>query len=154
MTGLVVVKSVMEHIGPIADNMREQDKNEIWAASKSKPHNALLRSYILSEKAWTVMNGDNPIIMFGVMLYGALSRTGSPWLLGTDDLVNHKRQFLVEGRKILRTEIMPDYSSLLNYVDARNTVSINWLRWLGFDIMDPEPYGALGLPFHKFCMRY
>jgi hypothetical protein len=154
MTGLILVPSVMEHVAPIADNMRKQDRDEVWAAIKTGPHSALLRSYIISDKSWTVMEGDRPIVMFGCRLFNALSNIGSPWLLGTDAVIKHKRQFLIEGRKILRTEIMPRYSGLLNYVDARNTVSINWLRWLGFDIMDPEPYGALRLPFHKFTMGY
>jgi len=45
------------------------------------------------------------------------------------------------------------YSHLENWVDARNTKAINWLRWLGFTVHDPVPFGVAGLPFHRFDMR-
>jgi len=31
--------------------------------------------------------------------------------------------------------------------------SIAWLRWLGFEVKDAEPYGWLGMPFHRFQME-
>ena len=32
-------------------------------------------------------------------------------------------------------------------------LSIRWLAWLGFAIDPPQPYGFLGLPFHRFHME-
>jgi len=45
------------------------------------------------------------------------------------------------------------FSLLYNYVDARNVKSIKWLRWLGFQLDEPAPYGVRGLPFHRFELR-
>lgn len=45
------------------------------------------------------------------------------------------------------------FALLTNYVDARNAVSIRWLRWLGFEIEPAAPFGIHGLPFHRFSMR-
>ena len=80
------------------------------------------------------------------------STMGVPWLLATDELESCARPFLRRSRKAVK-EMMNGYSVLRNYVDARNTVAIRWLGWIGFKILPAEPFGADGLPFHPFEMR-
>ena len=41
---------------------------------------------------------------------------------------------------------------MFNYVDARHTDAIRWLKWLGFTLHPATPYGPFDLPFHKFTM--
>jgi len=49
---------------------------------------------------------------------------------------------------------MKIYDKLENYVDARNTKAINWLKWLGFQFADETvPYGMLKMPFYKFWLK-
>ncbi len=46
------------------------------------------------------------------------------------------------------------FPHLQNYVDARNEISIRWLKWLGFRFdPKPVPYGIWGLPFLRFQME-
>ena len=98
------------------------------------------------------MLSDKPVGMFGVTPLSVIGRHGSPWLLGTDELANHSRSFLKGCIKHF-PEVTKGFDFLENYVDARNEVSIRWLKWLGFVIMEPEPYGPFKLPFHRFYME-
>ena len=47
--------------------------------------------------------------------------------------------------------MLREFPVLRNVVDARNTVSIRWLVWLGFTIGTPQPMGVRGLPFIPFA---
>ena len=41
---------------------------------------------------------------------------------------------------------------MFNYVDARHTDAIRWLKWLGFEFDEAAPYGPFDLPFYRFTM--
>ena len=45
-----------------------------------------------------------------------------------------------------------EFPYMFNYVDVRHKEAIRWLKWLGFTLNEPTPYGPFGLPFHKFHM--
>jgi len=50
-------------------------------------------------------------------------------------------------------EMKRHFQRLENYVDARQKRSIRWLKWCGFTVENPKPWGTLGLPFHQFWME-
>lgn len=147
-----VVRATMEHTMRVGEYMREDDRREIWASAKSLPHHTLMRSYILSDAPKTIMFNERPIAMFGVVNQNVMSGYGVPWLLGTEEIEKISFRFLRGSREHL-AEMLSEYKRLENFVDVRNTVSIKWLRWLGFDMMEPAPYGPFGLPFHRFVME-
>ena len=82
-----------------------------------------------------------------------ISEKGAPWLLGTNLFFRTHRQL---HREFLRQ--CPDYVNrmlirfprLENYVHAKNTLSIRWLKYCGFTLdMDvPELMG--GEDFYLF----
>ena len=47
-------------------------------------------------------------------------------------------------------EKVDQYSLLLNYVDADNTVSMKWLKSLGFKFIKLLDYGVGQKPFYQF----
>jgi hypothetical protein len=116
-----------------------------------EPLPAIRRSYERSAAKWTGTVDGVPACILGVEIVSKLTLTGRPWLLGTGAVEDHALPFLRRSRFCLDAmlAIAPE---LENYVDARNAVSIAWLRWLGFSIDPAEPYGALGRPFHRFHM--
>lgn len=132
--------------------MRESDVREIWCSSKSRPLVALKVSVSISDKPKTIMVDDRPAAIFGICNISVLSGRGVPWLLGTPELEKISYRF-VKGSRIVLKEMAQKYKILENYVDARNTASIQWLRWLGFDIMEAESYGPFQVPFHRFFME-
>jgi len=79
-----------------------------------------------------------------------LAGVGAPWLLGTDAVERNYVAFL-RGSVEWRDQLLRDYSTLRNFVDERNRVSIRWLRWLGFTISDPII--LQGNAFRLFEMR-
>lgn len=147
-----VTETIPEHLDIVAANMRADDVREIWAAGKRTPLLSLKMSYSLSKYRKTIMLDDAPIGLFGVVPVSVLGSIGTPWMLGTDGITKISRKFL-RGCRYYMPEMISGFNRLENYIDARNTVSIQWLKWLGFVIMDPEPYGHLNLPFHKFYME-
>lgn len=138
------------HIDTIASRMRQADVNEVWASSRYTPEDALRMSLRKSAIARTGTINGVPEVMLGVGDLNVLAGVGAPWLLGTDAVETHAREFL-RGSIAWRNQLLERYSTLRNFVDARNTASLRWLRWLGFTVFDPIEIN--GYEFHLFELR-
>lgn len=148
-----VVPAELDHIAWVAEHMREADAREVEASAGYLPFDALVCSFDASVHAWTGMIGDYPICMFGVSTVDFLAGIGCPWLLGTDYVERNAQAFLRRSKPYL-SKMLGTFPRLINYVDARNELSIRWLRWLGADIdLQPVPYGVSRLPFYRFEIR-
>jgi len=144
-------KVTPELIQFIADNMRQADVDEVMAASNATPLQAIESGVEISDStSVAVINGDIVAIM-GVVKNSALTDNGVPWLLGTDYITKHYREFLGSSRAVLDAMISV-CPNLVNHVYVKNTVSIRWLKWLGFNIEEAEPFGVNGELFHKFTI--
>jgi hypothetical protein len=152
MTEYVIVPATPDHARDLAPHMRFDDRREIWAASRATPLRALMSSLRESAWAFTGLVDGVPVCMFGVVQVGLFGPHGVPWLLASPEMEQHAIAFLRRNRAVV-AKMSSEYDRLVNYVDARNTTSIKWLRWLKFDIMSTVPYGPFGLPFHRFEMR-
>lgn len=139
-------------VDPIASRMREADRREVWAVGLLTPERALAESLRFSNRAWTLLIEDRPAAMWGCSSQSALTRTGSVWMLATDDLAIIPIRAVQESRRSIKT-MLQLFDVLVNWVDARNELSIRWLRWLGAEFDAPRPFGALGLPFMRFEVR-
>lgn len=138
-------------IGTVATNMREADIAEVRAMGEPSPLEAVRSSIAVSRDAYFGVADEIPLCAFGIAGRDALSGVGAPWMLSTHALPAHARRFLRGSRQFI-SYAREQYSFLENYVDARNTDAVEWLRWLGFTLHDPEPYGPFKLPFHRFSM--
>lgn len=147
-----IVPAEAWHIDFIAPNVREADRNELYAIACYSPESALVASLAVSRMAWTGLIDDVPVCCFGVTGASTLSDKGLPWMIATWQLDKHALVFLRRCRKVVG-KMLDLYPRLENYVDARNTRAIQWLRWLGFEFDDPQPYGVLKLPFLRFHME-
>lgn len=136
----------------LADHLRAADRAEVLAAcGQVNVLETLVRCAARSSHAWVWAEGETPVAIFGVTPISLLGGVGSPWLLGTDAVFDHPRALMADSRRYLSL-VRETYPILYNYVDARNARSIRYLRRLGFTLHEPAPYGALGLPFHKFSI--
>lgn len=151
MAKLEFVEATREHAIFIAANMRGHDLLELEASGRD-PFDAMLKGWKTSTKCWTGLVDGVPAIMFGVAPISALTGHGSPWLLGTPDALKIKRNFLLNSVGYVK-EMLRLYPQLTNYVDCRNRQSVRWLKWLGFQLLDPVPIGVNGEMFHPFIMR-
>lgn len=152
MVHIMTVPATLAHADDLAPRMRASDRAEVWASGMFTPAMALRMSVAHSLVSVAALADGVPFAIFGVAPRSLVSETGIPWLLGSDDVCTHQKVFLRQGRMYVGA-MLNLYPRLENYVDARNTTSIEWLRWLGFDILPATPFGAFGLPFHRFVMR-
>lgn len=133
----------------LAATLRDADRDEVLAASGRTPLEALTDGLRWSSPAYTLVDGEGtPIAMLGVVPLDDLA--GSVWLLGTDGIQKESIRFLRGSRLGLQKlhEVRP---VLTNAVDARNTLHIRWLQWLGFTFLaEVRGAGPGGLPFYEF----
>lgn len=134
----------------LAPNLRQADKDEVWASHGLLPLQALQFSFLLSEEANTIISDNEDIIgMFGVTKHGDI---GIPWLLMSDDIYqpSHVRQFVPTSKKWVK-QVQERYKILVNYVAQDNDKAIKWLRLLGFTFISlEENYGVNPKPFYEF----
>lgn len=153
MISVSIVPATKQHAAEIARMVRPADREEIWAATMHTPEQAMLIGIEHSDRTMTGMVNGHPVCMWGVVPESLIGPMGAPWMIGTVALDEYARTFLRRCKKTV-VGMFADYQHLENYVDARNTRAIQWLKWLGF-IVDKEPqeYGMLKQPFYRFRMR-
>jgi len=147
-----VVPAEFDHVLAIGGALREADRAEVWASGRYLPVEAVLQGYRASTHVWTGLIGDEPICMFGVAPVSLLGAAGRPWMLGTDGVERHQVAFLRRCRPCVAA-MRSVYDSLENWVDERNAAAHRWLRWLGFRLEDPQPWGVDGELFRRFEWR-
>jgi hypothetical protein len=160
MTDLHILPASEADAVAMAPHLRPADAAEVYATSGRTAEAALLAALRRSTQAWTCLIDPSagsgqvaePVCMWGVGPISLVAGRGCPWLLGTEVVEWHPMTFLRQSRAFLR-EMLQTYSELENHVDARNLLSIRWLKWLGFTIEPPQPCGFLQLPFHRFHME-
>ena len=143
--GRIVRISVIADVAELANKLRKSDVEEVLAAHSRTPTQALEGSFGNSRQCWSIVVHGEVIGMFGVGKTWHPKR-GLVWFLASDKILFHSRKFLQEGRGWI-SGLASDYEVLYNHVDVRNTVSIRWLKWLGFDFIDRIPYGHQKIDF-------
>ena len=153
MADKIEIREIEEgDIAVLVRNMRKHDVQEVNAATRMGVRNAVETSVNLSTYAKTGLVNDELVCMWGVCPISLISSSGSPWMLGTD-LIEKKQRIFLRRSKPWLEDIKKDYKTLENHVDERNTLSVRWLKWLGFEMNKAEPYGVNGELFHKFTME-
>jgi len=133
-------------LGP---RMRQEDVDEVKACSGLFPAEALLLGVEKSVECYTLWAGDQPLAMYGIVEDQNPS-IGCIWLLGSDLIYEHRVAFLRISRPWIE-RFQSQYPILYNYIDARNTVHIRWLQWLGFSFISEHPeYGVEKRLFYQF----
>lgn len=132
--------------------LRRADREEVEALSGRNPREVLVESVERSSEAWAGWADGKLVCLFGVVPVSLAGVTGIPWLLGSDDVCGYSKAFLRRNRAYVRT-MLDKFPVLRNVVDARNDVSIRWLKWLGFTFKGASPMGPRNLPFIAFEMR-
>jgi hypothetical protein len=133
----------------IAEHLRDGDRVEVEASSGSDPRSAVALSILMSSRAYAVLDrNDVPVCLYGVSPH-PLPGVGVVWLLGTDGLYDEALP-IARVSKAHVAELQQQYPLLWNYVDERNTLSIRWLRWMGFKAHGVKQT-ASGHPFRIFA---
>jgi len=152
LEGAEVVKLEPRHAA-IVPYIRRADVEEIWAGVGIPPALAVGFSVATSDPGWAVELHGEPVAVFGVRRVpdttGQNRRVGVPWLVATDVIERYPVHFYRVSKDII-ADMRSRYDYLENWVDARNALSVRWLRWAGFTVGEPEPWGVAGLVFRRF----
>jgi hypothetical protein len=148
---LEVVAATPEHGLAVAAAMRPADIAEVWAVAHHSPLQAIELSLEAPGEQLAFLADDMVLAVFGCSAT-AIDGIGTPWLLGAVGVERHARQFLRLGRAHV-ARWAGQYDDLVNVVDIRNTLSIRWLRRLGFVFETPVLLGPDACPFLPFHLR-
>ena len=133
-----------------AQLLREADKREIIARTDMDIETALGRSIFESDEAFVASRPDGTLLaLYGVGGCGELPRLGIPWMVGTDAMLSYRKALIRDARKWIEKKL-DTYTILSNHVDSRNTVHINWLKHMGFNVFEGHPVHFNSVPFYPF----
>ncbi len=144
-----IVPATVRQAREMAPKMRKADIQEIWAATGEMPDEALIRSIQSATGAWAGYWDNEICCIFGVSPESIISGKGNIWMLGTELIEKHPTVFLRHSVQVVK-DMHKSYRYLHNWVDVRNEVSIRWLKWLGFTLEKPAPFGPYKMLFRKF----
>lgn len=150
MTALHTIRpATLDDAHDLAPRLRAADLAEIEAGTGRAVLDVLVESVTRSLWSEALLIDGRLEALGGLGTVSLLFGPGVPWLLGSDRLTESPRWFLGESRRQVR-RMLEHYEILTNRVDARNSAAIRYLRHLGFALDPPTPWGAAGLPFHRF----
>ena len=142
-----------EDIDFVARNMREADRQEVLASVGIEP--TLVLPAYLNEGREVYAAGlclDNRAeVLFGFDPIFGVERAAVIWLLSTPRIYAHPVEFVMRSKAIFE-EAHQRFDLLTNFIDARNTRHIQWLKHLGFTMLRRvDKFGFAGLPFIEFA---
>ena len=134
----------------LAEDMRAADRAEVWASGHYPPSEAVLGGWERSDYSSVAVDEDGvPLVVLGLGTRDLLSGIGVVWLLGTDEALKYRREFIKQANPLLN-ELLDICPLLYNLAPGKNKNSIRWLKRLGFTVKHPEPHCPDGELFHRF----
>lgn len=119
----------MADLAYVAENIRQADRDECFAAAGVGPEAALTMSALGAKECLAMLTPDNEVAGICGISPGITPGDRTVWMLGTPLIEQHARLFLRESRTWFDAKCSKH--RLWNYVDERNTKHVRWLRWLG-----------------------
>lgn len=137
---LIVRDSKEDDILPLAENMRECDRQEIWDSHHKTPIQAIHEGFKDSIICFTIELDSVPIAIFGIVPESILGLKAAIWLLASPEIDKIKVEF-VRNSKYFIDIMLTHYSLLENQVNAENRKTIKWLTMCGAKFEPEAPYG-------------
>lgn len=147
MVRVEVIPASLSDVDLIAPDVRQSDLDEIEGALHVPIKKALIDGITGSRKASKIVVNGQVVAVFGDADHA--DGIGVPWLISTVHVERYPKSFL-SVCKMEVADMLTRHKVLLNFVDCRNTAAIRWLKWLGFEFSDAEPYGVSGELFYPF----
>jgi hypothetical protein len=147
-----VVLAEQSHYTSLIDNLRASDVEEVESSTGVGANLVLAETYAKTKKSYAVIHDNKTVAVFGCNALTSPGDIGVPWLLATDQIESITWPFSRECRLHIESMLIK-YSLLMNYVLAKNTKSVRWLKWCGFEVFPPKPFGPYEKPFHLFIKR-
>ena len=105
---------------------------------------------MIGDMTITIRSPDRERVSLCSVASSPIDDAGVVWMCATDDIYQYQMAFL-RKRKAELEYLAQDYMLLHNYVDARNTLHLKWLRWMSFTLINKHAkFGAEKRLFYKF----
>lgn len=140
--------ATLEDAFDLAPRLRKADVVELTACGHQDMLIVLAESIAISTEAWAFEDDLGVVQAVGGL--AAFGSIGAPWLLGSDEMLRHRKALLNLPRLSVR-KWASQFPLLMNYVHHENRAAILWLRRLGFEI-HPKVNYKKGV-FHPFSLR-
>ena len=146
-------KSILSDVVTVAANMRQEDKEEVLAYSGSSPQEALFYCFFASQPCMTMVGRKGNIMgMYGVV--PCSPKVGRIWMLGHESMTSDYKDVraFLRNSPIELDKFKMNYPILYNFVDARNTTHVKWIKYMGFSIIkEHATFGYEGRLFYEFA---
>lgn len=149
MAEIVIRPTEPDDVNLLIENLRKSDRAECEAYGSPEIATEIRLSVLSSYLCWSAFADGELGCIIGVSPISMLGGVGSPWMLGTPVLDKHRRVLVRLAPGYIAT-MLESFPHLMNFVHAKNTSSIRWLKALGFAIHPALPYRRLGEMFHPF----
>jgi hypothetical protein len=149
---ITILPATRDHAHALIARIRPADAAEINALGYADPLDGLIECLDMAVSAFTGFIDGELAAIAGFAVPEMLGRRAMPWLVTTDTVDRHPLAFARASRRILDA-LRKDHELLENYVDARHTVCVRWLRWLGCTLEPAQPLAPHGLMFHRFTIK-
>lgn len=137
-------------ISYVVTHVRDADRVEFECVQGQSVEDEVRNALEQSESAQAFVCDGQVVALFGCIRYD--DRIGVPWLISTHAVTRYRRQFLIQCKREVE-QMRQHHHALINYTDARYTLALRWMLWMGFDQQEAVPYGVNGELFHPFTMR-
>lgn len=156
MAEITIFRATLADADELYAHLRPADRAECEAYGKPSVEDGIQDSVKDSSGfCWTARREGALMAVFGVApiaFTGQWGGFGSPWMLGTPLLDRHPRILQRLAPEYVQI-MLKAFPHLMNFVHAKNTRSVRWLKRLGFHLHAPELYGTRGELFHRFEMH-
>ncbi len=133
----------------LMSNLRESDIAEIKAMTSKSIRTAISESLTLSEWTLCAYCDGELLAVFGLSGQCVLTGLASPWMIGTNSIFKHKKEFWKASVEVV--EWMKSRSEYLeNFVHTEHKSAISWLKRLGFSFDKELVNGRDGSKFMRF----
>ena len=143
--------AILDDCYKLAPKLRKADLQEIKANANIKAIDALLQGFHLSEVPISIFDDEEEIVCMLGCCPTNIHSAAIVWLLASDDLKKDiPLRFLRHSRGVVEI-FQKRYPVLYNFIDARNTLHIKWLKWCGFHFINKHyGYGYEKRLFYEF----
>lgn len=143
----VIRKATVDDVALIWGELRGADHREMFDRSGTDAYHQLTLGVELGEAYVGLVDGKY-VCIWGISTDNGL--VGYPWMLATKEIEENRMVFLRHSRKVV-TDWLFQFPILTNTVDARNTLHLKWLSWLGFEkVATLRNYGFGKQTFFQF----
>lgn len=143
-----LVPATEDHALDLLTNISPQSIRD-YQSLDIDPNEYVVRGLQASVCAFAGLIDGRCFCLFGVRPDSLTATSGSPWLMTSADIVQAKIAFAKASRQYI-PYLRNRFTHLHGFVYEHNTVSIKWLRWLGYTV-SPEPVTARnGQRYYQF----